>query len=155
MKLATIPMEQLAQLLQTQLTHGGTANLIVTGNSMYPMLLSHRDSVRLVVPKEPLRKGDLILYRREEGAYILHRIVSKPVHDTFFCCGDNQWIRETVTRRQVIAVVDRFTRKKKQHDVRSFSHRLYVALWVALLPVRRPLFVLRRKLGRLRASLRK
>ena len=45
MELATLPMEELAPLLQLQLDNGGKANLVVTGNSMHPTLLHRRDIV--------------------------------------------------------------------------------------------------------------
>lgn len=155
MELATIPMEEMAALLQTQLSHGGIANLVVTGNSMYPMLFHRRDSVTLATVSQPLRKGDLILYRRENGTYVLHRIVTKPVKDVFFCAGDNQWAREQVCSSQVIARVIRFVRKGKQHPVSSLSHRSYVWLWIALFPLRKPLIRLRRGIGRLRRKIKK
>ena len=150
MELATIPMEEMAVLLQTQLTHGGIANLVVTGNSMYPMLFHRRDSVTLATVSQPLRKGDLILYRRENGTYVLHRIVTKPKDGAFLCAGDNQWIREHVCSQQVIARVIRFVRKGKPHEASALSHRIYIWLWIALFPLRKPLIRLRRSIGRLR-----
>lgn len=153
MELTTIPMEELAALLQTQLTHGGTANLVVTGNSMYPMLLHRRDSVTLATVPGQLRKGDLILYRRDNGTYVLHRIVTKPKSGAFFCAGDNQWIREPVCESQAIARVVEFTRKGKRYQVSELSHRIYIWVWNVMFPMRRPLIRLRRSIGRLRKKL--
>lgn len=153
MELTTIPMEELAALLQIQLTHGGTANLVVTGNSMYPMLFHRRDSVTLATVSGQLRKGNLILYRRDNGTYVLHRIVTKPKSGGFFCAGDNQWIRESVCESQVIARVVEFTRKGKRHKVSELSHRIYIWVWNALFPMRRTLIRLRRSIGRLRRKI--
>lgn len=150
MQLTTIPMETLAQLLETQLQLGGRASLVVTGDSMYPTLRHRKDRVELVPPPEKLRWGDLILYRRETGQYILHRIISRPRGDSFFCCGDNQWERETVTQPQVMAFVERFTRKGKTYCTTDWSNRLWVGVWCWLFPVRRPLLAIRRWLGRLK-----
>ena len=49
--------------------------LLVTGNSMVPFLLNRRSTVFLVrEPDYVPRVGDIILCRRIDGAYILHRI---------------------------------------------------------------------------------
>lgn len=150
MELTAIPMESLAQLLEVQLQTGGRATLVVTGDSMYPTLCHRRDAVVLIPPPERLKRGDLILYRRDNGLYILHRIISRPRDGRFFCCGDNQWEKEPVTRQQVMALVDRFTRKGRTYQVTDRSCRLWVGVWVFLFPVRRPLLALRRWIGRLK-----
>lgn len=154
MELATLPMEELAKILELQLENGGRASLVVTGNSMYPMLAHRRDSVTLVPVTAPLRRGDLILYRRENGQYILHRIITKPKEGSFLCSGDNQWVREPVTQGQVMALVEGFVRKGRACTGEELFYRLYVAVWVAMFSVRRPLIRLRRRLGKFRADLR-
>lgn len=155
MRAVDIPMEELAKLLQLQLDHGGEATLTVTGVSMLPMLYNRRDSVKLAVITAPLKKGDLILYRRENGQYVLHRIVRCRDVKEFVCCGDNQWEPETVTAGQVMAVVSGFSRAGKTYTVTHRGYRLYVWLWVGLYPVRRVLIALRRVLGRVRRALRR
>ena len=150
MQISTIPMESLAEILSLQMESGGTARLVVTGNSMYPTLRHRKDVVHLVPASKPLKKGDLILYQRENGQYVLHRIVSNPKNGNFICCGDNQWEKEPVSQKQVIAVTDGFIRGGKTYKNTFLYHRLWVGLWTCLFPVRRPLLALRRMLGRLR-----
>lgn len=48
--------------------------LIISGNSMSPFLIHGRDTVYLSRLERPVRKGDVLLYQRESGAYILHRV---------------------------------------------------------------------------------
>ena len=91
MEQAIIPMESLAQLIRLQLEKGGRSSLLVTGISMYPILRHRRDTVELVKP-ERLRRGDLVLYQRDSGQYILHRIITRPKDGAFICSGDNQWV---------------------------------------------------------------
>lgn len=147
MKTLDIPMEELAALLQTQLAAGGRAILVVTGSSMMPMLHNRRDRVVLEPPVD-LRRTDVILFRRESGAYILHRIV-RMGEEVMLCSGDNQWEPETVLRSQVVAKVTEFTRKGKTFRVgRGFWH-LWARFWTGIFPVRRPLIALRRWVGRL------
>ena len=63
-------LEQYRELLQT----AQTLPLVATGNSMAPFLADRRDTVYLSRIERPLRRGDIVLYQRESGAYILHRI---------------------------------------------------------------------------------
>lgn len=150
MKITDIPMEELSDILQLQMSTGGVARLVVTGDSMYPTFRHKKDVVLLSKICRPLKKKDLILYKRESGQYILHRIVSKPKQDHFICCGDNQWEKEPVAATQVIAIVDSYIRNGKTYSIKYLPYRLWVSFWVATFPVRRPLIALRRWLGRIR-----
>lgn len=149
MQQRSIPMEALAELLSLQLAHGGQAPLTVTGSSMLPMLREGRDTVYLSCLSDPLKKGDLILYRRDSGSYILHRIVAVPSDTELICCGDNQWQPERIGKAQVLGVVSGFSRNGKHYDTSHGLYRLYVRLWVGIFPVRRYMFALRRKLKKL------
>lgn len=152
MKKQLLPMEELVKLLRVQLNNGGRANLVVTGISMYPMLHNRKDSVSLVPASDIQKKRDIILYRRANGQYVLHRIVAVK-SGCYICCGDNQWELEKVEHHQVIAVVDGFTRKGKTYSMDHSGYRLYLLLWVDLLPLRRGYIWLRRRLGKLRRKL--
>ena len=148
-----LPIEQIVPVLQLQLEQGGKAPLQVTGSSMHPMLQNHRDAVLLEQVTRPLQKGDIIFYRRESGAYVLHRIVKLLDTEHYICSGDNQWQPEAVSADQVIAVVAAFKRKGKQYSVEHAGYRRYVGLWTALFPVRRPILSARRLLGRIKYKL--
>ena len=153
MEVRRIPMEQLGPLLEQQLERG-SAQLPVTGSSMLPMLRQGRDVVRLVRPDRPLTRGEVILYRRENGQYVLHRLIRMEDAATCLCCGDNQWERELVPLTQVVARVDRVCRDGAWIELRSHRGYLcYRTIWTALFPVRRPVILLRRLLGRLRGSI--
>ena len=155
MQTVIISMQSLAQVLQLQLDQGGRAALTVTGSSMMPMLHSHRDTVYLVPAPQKLKKGDLILYRRENGKYVLHRIVSVRSEEEFVCSGDNQWEPERVFARQVFALVDEFSRAGKRYSVEHTGYRAYVWFWVAIFPIRRPVICVRRFLGRILSKMKK
>lgn len=154
MKTRRLPMEQLVQLVLLQLEQGGFAYLTITGSSMRPLFREQTDRVRLV-PVEKLASGDIILYQRSNGQYVLHRILRLLDEKTYLCCGDNQWETEIVEAYQLLAVVSYFYRGKKEYSVRHFGYRCYVRFWVAMHPVRRPLLAVRRRLGKLRTAYRK
>ena len=146
METVKVPMEELAELIALQLKESGRAELVVTGSSMHPLFHSRKDKVVLIVrtPKKP----DIILYRRDNGAYILHRIVREK-NGIFIVTGDNQWVLEEVRPDQVLAVVDGWYRKGRLKTPKSFSYKLYVWFWVGLLPLRKPVLAVRRKAGKL------
>lgn len=153
MRSVNIPMEELVKLLCEQLSSGADASLRVTGSSMHPMLRHRRDAVRLSPVCAPCKKGDIILYRRHNGQYVLHRIVK--AGQVLTCCGDNQCQAEQVENDQIIAVVSGFTRGDRTYSVTHAGYRCYRAVWTALYPIRRPLIALRRALGRARKAIRK
>lgn len=150
MELSAVSMESLMPVLRLQLENGGRAPLVVTGISMLPTLRHCRDMVELIPPPRALRRGDLVLYQRADGAYILHRIITKPRDGRFCCSGDNQWEPEAVQADQVIALADTYIRDGKRIPVQTLSCRLWVGFWVFLFPVRKPFLKLRRAVGRWR-----
>ena len=150
MEVRRIPMEQLGPLLKEQLSHG-FARLPVTGSSMLPMLRQGRDVVRLIPAEDPPGNGAIILYCRENGQYVLHRLIRKERGGMYLCCGDNQWERELVSWEQVIAVADGLWRGGRWVDLKTDRRFLcYQRLWTNLFPVRRPIIAVRRLVGRLR-----
>lgn len=148
----TVPMESLAEVIKLQLENGGRANLPVTGSSMMPLFYSRRDSVTLIPVDGQQKKGEIILYRRENGMYVLHRII-KAEQDFYICCGDNQYEKEIVKHEQLIGVVDQFMRAGRTYSREHLSYRMYQTLLIGLFPLRRGYIALRRCLGRLRRKL--
>ena len=141
----TVSLDELYPIIKEQLESGGTVQLPITGTSMLPLLVWGRDSVELI-KAEKYNKGDIIFYRRDDGHFVLHRIVKKT--DTgYVLCGDNQWVEETgIENRHIIAVVKSITRKNKTFEVDSPIYKLYSKLWVAILPFRRIILVPSRKI---------
>lgn len=153
MRTETIPMEQLSELLMVQLERG-VAPLRVTGISMHPTFRNGKDTVFLQRPATALRRGDVILYRRENGQYVLHRIV-RLKDGLLILSGDNQHEPEPVEQSQVIARVESFRRKGRVYAASHLGYRVWVWLWVALFPVRKPILTLRRGIGKIRRRLMK
>ena len=115
-------------LIREQLSKGKTVQFKPKGTSMLPMLRQNIDSVVLAPLPEKLKKYDLPLYQRDNGQYVLHRIVE--VGDTYTCIGDNQYEYEHGVRPdQMIGVVVGFYRDKEYHSVDQLSHRMYRVLW--------------------------
>ena len=120
--------------------------------SMLPMLRQGRETVIRAPVSGKLNAGDLALYRRENGMYVLHRVI-KVAEEGYRFCGDNQAQLETVTREQLKAVVAGYIRKGKEYRGNGLGDRLYRWCQVHLFGTRTYYIALRRKLGRLRQRL--
>ena len=142
-------MEALVPLFQERLAAGQQVRFSPMGTSMLPMLREGRDSVVLSSAPAQLKKYDLPLYRRDNGAYILHRVTQ--AGETYTCIGDNQFVYETgVRREQIIAVVTGFRRNGRDRTVTGTGYRLYCRFWHYSRPLRK---FWRRGLGWLKRKL--
>ena len=142
-----VRLSEMLPAMEETLSAGGAVKLPITGTSMLPLLVAGRDNVVLKKADLPLRRFDLPLYRRKDGAFVLHRVVAVEKDGTYTMCGDNQWVKEPgISGEQIIGVVTEVERKGKLISVQSFRYRAYVRVWHALLPVRKYLVKLRGKL---------
>lgn len=148
MQTVKIPMDSLIHVILLQLQNGGKANLVITGYSMRPMLYQYRDSVMLVPVQKQLQPGDVALFQRDNGRYVLHRVI-RVTPEGYLFCGDNQWELEAVEHRQIVAVVDSFRRKDKCYSLEHPGYRLYQWVWLKLFFLRKYYIRLRRQFGRL------
>ena len=131
-----IKLEMLMPLIKERLALGETVKLSPNGTSMLPMLRQGKDSVVLAPVKGNLKKYDLPLYVRQDGQYVLHRIV-KAEKGVYTCIGDNQFALEPgVKQEDVIAYVSDFYRGDKKYSVKSFVYKMYVCFWHNSRPLR-------------------
>ncbi len=135
-KEVTVKMSNLSPLICEMLESGGCAEITVTGNSMRPMLRHRVSRVRLAAPGE-LRTGDVPLYKRSNGSFVLHRII-RINGDEFTMCGDNEGFPEPgILRDSIVAVMTHFSREgKKWTPCTSTLYRIYIRLWMLSRPVR-------------------
>ena len=127
-------------LIQETLDQGGTFSLTITGTSMFPFIVGGRDKVTLSPLPEKLKKNDLPLYRRANGAFVLHRIVKVCKDGTYTCCGDHQWwLEKGLRREQMIGLATEYVRKGRTLTNRNLNYRIYRTFWTWTLPLR-PLF---------------
>ena len=114
---------------------GGVVRLVVTGHSMLPTLVEKRDSVLLVKPNK-IKKGDIVLYQRKNGDYVLHRIVKKK-NGIFYLCGDNQTAVEyPIYKEQIFGLVTGIVRKGKIIPVTDVKYRIASSVWTNFIKLR-------------------
>ena len=116
-------------IIREQLAAGGSVRFGPHGTSMLPMIRQGIDSVTLSPVSGELKKYDLPFYRRDNGQYVLHRIL-KAKDGVYTCIGDNQFAYEKGIRQdQIIAYVTSFHRGDREIKVTSLSYKLYCRFW--------------------------
>lgn len=130
-----IALDSIMPLFRETLATGRNVQFSPRGVSMLPMIRQGIDRVTLSPLPERLKKYDLPLYQRDNGQYVLHRIVK--AGETYTCVGDNQFVLEKGLRQdQMIAVVTAFTRGDKTIPVTALSYRIYCRFWHYSRPIR-------------------
>lgn len=130
-----VDMKRLEPSIREIIGAGGNVKLTVTGQSMVPTLIEHRDSVILTKP-DKLKKSDIVLYQRTNGEYVLHRIV-KVTKDGFGMCGDNQMkVEYPVLPDQVIAEVSAIVRKGEMISKNNPKYMLGSFIWTNFISLR-------------------
>ncbi len=145
-------LAEMYPLMQEILQNDGSFSLTITGTSMYPFIVGGRDKVTLSPIVKRLRKNDLPLYRRENGAFVLHRIVKVEKDGTYTCCGDHQWqLEKGLRQEQMIALATAYVRKGKVLTNRNILYRAYRTVWTWVLKYRWVFFALDSKLRGVRS----
>ena len=107
----------------------------VHGLSMYPLLKDHRDSV-FIKKKASYDKYDVILFRRESGQLVLHRL--RWIKDGFYVCsGDNDRVYEIVDPKSVIGYMAEFCRNGSIKRADGFLYKAYGRIWAFSMPTKR------------------
>ena len=116
--------------------------LTISGNSMAPFLVHGRDTVYLSRITRPLKRGDVVLYRRDNGSYILHRIHSIK-GDNHTMIGDAHFgLEPGIRREQILAIMTSARRKGKLQQPGCFWWEFFRKVWLSVIPLHRPILVL-------------
>lgn len=130
------------ETIRTVLESGGEFRLYPRGTSMLPLLRQGTDSVVLIKPSGALKKNDIPFYLRDDGQYVLHRII-KAENGSYTLCGDNQRnLEEGITDSNVIGVVAKIYRGNKLIMPDNPGYRMYLFIWQSFF-IRRVYFKLR------------
>lgn len=149
-KVNRLKSKEIFPLVKEILESGKNVRLIVTGMSMYPFLREGVDSVELAKPDyNKLRRGDIVLIVRDNGQYIMHRVLKKE-KNCFYIVGDaQQWIEGPLRPDQLFATVAAVWRKEKYISCSGFGWRLLTNIWMNLLPYRYIIIKSYRKIRRI------
>ena len=129
------PDEAIPRILQN-LQNDRPCTLWITGTSMVPFLRSEKDAVVLKAFDGQAKKGDLLLFQRANGQYVLHRIHKISKNGIYYLCGDNQTQMEPVAPEQILATVTQIQRKGRRFSASHWLWTLLSKIWMVLFPLR-------------------
>src|SRR5690554_653456 len=146
MRSVTIPTDELMREVVKLLAENQQVTIKAKGNSMLPFIAGGKDSV-VLLKEATYRKGDIVLAEIAKSSFVLHRIMS--INDegvTLMGDGNVSGVekcRNNAIHGRAIAII----RKEKRVDCTRKWERFKARAWAALLPVRRYLLAIYRRIG--------
>lgn len=134
-------LKGIGELLQ----EGHTATLRVRGNSMRPFLEDRRDSIVLTSVTH-IEVGDAVLAEIAPGKYVFHRIIAIDGDNVTLMGDGNVRGTEHCTKADVKANALAVVRKGKEYSTDGRRWMRYSKTWMRLMPVRRWLLAIHRRL---------
>lgn len=152
MKTVALPIEEWARLSKEG--REIPVEITLAGTSMQPLIRMNRDKITIRSLKEEPQVGDIVLFRRSDGAYVVHRVYQIS-RDYITTLGDNCERPDVpISKEQVLGKVVEIRRGKKTILPGSKGERRFARVWTKFLPVRRFLlhlkFVINKNLGRIK-----
>lgn len=104
-----LSLKDASPVIEEILLSGGKVKILASGKSMEPVILDGQDTVVLKKAEKPLQKNDIVLFKRDNGKLVLHRIIAGD-GNKITLRGDSQWTTETVDTSRVMGVLDAIER---------------------------------------------
>ena len=137
-------LAELEDVIREVLESDGEFEICPSGKSMLPLIKEGRDLVTLVKAQAFLSEGDIALYKRECGQFVLHRVM-RSENGVYAMCGDNQTVLEKgIKHSQIIGKVCRMTLDGKIVNVTDPHYLRYIKRRRNLFLRRISLFIYRR-----------
>ena len=144
-----IPLKDLYPVIRQATEAGGELLIYPTGDSMRPTIRPERGDGVLLCALDRVQRGDILLYRRASGEFVLHRVIGVTKKGSFILKGDAQFAKEYVGKDcELIAKAKRIVRKRDEHLFPALFGRIYRVLWRISYPLRYVLYRIGRRLGR-------
>lgn len=115
------------------------------GCSMLPFIRGERDEVVLVRPDD-IEIYDAVLAQLRTGVYVLHRVMEIREGSLVLMGDGNLQGKEQCRKEDVVAKVAEVIRDGHKHDCRAPRYRLMVRMWIRLMPVRRWILAIYKRL---------
>lgn len=143
-------LDELWPLMKEVIESEGEFTFIPNGVSMLPLIVPGKDSVTLVKAND-IKKYDIVLYKRDNGQFVLHRVVGFHKNE-YIMCGDNQFFLErNITKTHILASLKEIIKNGKAVDFSSASYKKYLKT----LPLRRFKLKLKYLVGRAKKKILK
>lgn len=122
--------------------NGETVSTVVSGGSMLPFLSGNRDFVFLQKPQRPVKRGDIVLFTRENGDYVLHRVRHIKA-EGYYLIGDRQTTLEgPVEEGHIRCIAVKVRRKGKILTEKNFCWKFFSTIWLHAIPFRSSAFAI-------------
>lgn len=131
-----VDTQEYLSVLKELVEEGHHVSLLISGSSMSPFLIHHRDTIYFKKPDRELKVGDMVFYRRGNGKYIMHRICRiRP--EGFYMIGDAQTeIEGPLQREQIFGLITAVERKGKRIQPGDFWWEFFARVWLRIIPLR-------------------
>ncbi len=116
------------------ISDGDVFPVIVNGSSMLPLLRHGLDTVYFSsIEGRKIRRGDIVLFERNDGKFVMHRVYKVHKNGTFSFVGDNQVaIEHNVTKDMLRAYVPFVIRKGKKINCEKGFVRTVMIMYMLL-----------------------
>ena len=132
-----VDAQEYMAVLRELIEEGHQVSLLISGSSMSPFLIHHRDTIYFKKPDREMKVGDMVFYRRGNGKYIMHRI-RRIRPEGFYMIGDAQWeIEGPLQREQIFGLITAVERKGKLIQPGDFWWEFFAKVWLRIIPLRR------------------
>lgn len=131
-----VDTQEYVTMLKELVEEGHQVSLLISGSSMAPFLIHHRDTIYFKKPDRELKAGDMVFYRRENGRYVMHRI-RRIRPEGYYMIGDAQTeIEGPLKREQIFGLITAVERKGKLIRPGDFWWEFFARVWLRIIPLR-------------------
>lgn len=131
-----VDTQEYVSMLKELVEEGHQVSLLISGSSMAPFLIHHRDTIYFKQPDRELKAGDMVFYQRRNGKYVMHRI-RRIRPEGFYMIGDAQMeIEGPLQREQIFGLVTAVVRKGKLVRPGDFWWEFFARVWLRIIPLR-------------------
>ena len=148
-----VSMDEIVPLIEAKLNEDGKVIFTPKGTSMLPTIVGDVDTVSLVKPEFPLAKYSIPLYKRDNGDYVLHRVIGRK-DGCYVMRGDNQYVQEKGIREdQIVGVVTTYTHKGEVYEAYGPQNKTYAKKRIGKINRRKRYLTVRRFLGKIKRKI--
>lgn len=145
MKTLSIPNAVILEEARKLINDGMEVTIKTKGVSMLPFIRGDRDSAVLIKCLDP-QEWDIVLAKVSDGRYVLHRVIRRE-GEILTLMGDGSIkATEKCSVSDVIGKTIRIEKPGKSIDCTSEAERRKAAIWRKLLPLRRYILFIYRKI---------
>lgn len=136
----TVQTADLYPIIEEKLSFGGSVELTPKGKSMLPLINPKIDKVIITPKTQRVKKYDIVLYRRDDGSFVIHRVIKVKGDGSYVLCGDAQYDKEHgITDKNIIGQVKQLKRNGTVLSLTGIKYRLYCFFRVNTISFRRGL----------------